>query len=474
MSMPLVPDTIRIQTENRTLAVDQFTVETIHGTDYRVFTHPFPELLESLTLQVRGADSTLGDLHIVVLPTPILTDFKLHLTYPDYMQRQPQTVPVIGRTMIPDGTDVIVEAISSKPLAECSVNPATGDKAPVLTADATIRYSLQKLRDDTLLTFRLTDTDGLHNREPLQVDLGIIKDKPPVIAAVLDGIGAAITPDAVLPMSGEMSDDYGIAAVQVHTDKRQPLPLKYSSGKWQLAETPVPQNFQVAEFHFPFSVSPLHVAAGDKLALHISATDNYHMDDLTGLVGEGTHWTLEIVTPERLKTLLEVRETALRQRFDVVIGEVERTKAMLNTSPDDYLIARMLRDTQKEVYDQRTIAEAFELIRKEMLNNRIFTDDLQQRLTHRIINPLRNIINSDFPELDKRIEMAKDNPPQVQPCREQFDAVITRMQTVRDSMISLESFNEAVELLRSILKQQQQLRNETLQEKNNRLKRLLE
>jgi hypothetical protein len=41
-------------------------------------------------------------------------------------------------------------------------------------------------------------------------------------------------------------------------------------------------------------------------------------------------------------------------------------------------------------------------------------------------------------------------------------------------MVSMESFNEAIDILRAIIKQQQQLRNETLEEKNKRLKNLLE
>ena len=40
-------------------------------------------------------------------------------------------------------------------------------------------------------------------------------------------------------------------------------------------------------------------------------------------------------------------------------------------------------------------------------------------------------------------------------------------------MASMESFNEVIELLRSIIKQQQLLRNETQEERNRRLRDLL-
>jgi cell shape-determining protein MreC len=54
-----------------------------------------------------------------------------------------------------------------------------------------------------------------------------------------------------------------------------------------------------------------------------------------------------------------------------------------------------------------------------------------------------------------------------------FDAALLKMTAIRDKMASMESFNEVIELLRSIIKQQQQLRNETIEERNKRLKDLL-
>jgi len=48
-----------------------------------------------------------------------------------------------------------------------------------------------------------------------------------------------------------------------------------------------------------------------------------------------------------------------------------------------------------------------------------------------------------------------------------------KMIAIRDKMASMESFNEVIELLRSIIKQQQELRNETMEERNKRLRELL-
>ena len=57
---------------------------------------------------------------------------------------------------------------------------------------------------------------------------------------------------------------------------------------------------------------------------------------------------------------------------------------------------------------------------------------------------------------------------------EQIDAILVEMQQVRDKMLELESFNEAVELLREIIAAQQNLTERTKEQRRNRVRSLLE
>jgi hypothetical protein len=121
-----------------------------------------------------------------------------------------------------------------------------------------------------------------------------------------------------------------------------------------------------------------------------------------------------------------------------------------------------------------------------MVNNRIFTEDERRRIEGEIMQPMQELINMDFPDIDRllgglnQLLLIRDeaNRPSAllerQRILEQFDRTILKMMAIRDKMASMESFNEAVELLRAIIKQQQQLKNETLEEKNKRLRDLLD
>ena len=57
--------------------------------------------------------------------------------------------------------------------------------------------------------------------------------------------------------------------------------------------------------------------------------------------------------------------------------------------------------------------------------------------------------------------------------QQQAQAILLAMQKVRDHMIELEDFNEAVELLRNIVETQKQLHEETQKRHNEKIRDLL-
>jgi hypothetical protein len=463
------------------------------------------------------------------------------------MQRPERPIPLAGRTMIPDGTAISITAKSTKPLQHATAiinqveTPLTVNP-PLYSEPIDVILTLPALREDAAIEFRLTDIDSLTNRHPIRVELGIIKDQPPAVTARLEGIGPAITPEAVLPMVGEITDDIGLSmAVSRYTT--EPANSEDAETPRESAEGTVPiTGITARQTLFPleqtFSVSPLSLLPDDKLILRIEASDSFNLDTSTGQTGLGPRWLLEIVTPEKLKSLLETREIALRHRFEVVISEVERTKEILQNfamepmeqqvqeaaaltleykenEPEaeketrqrewdarkqrildtinveqaelgKYHISRMLRDTHKEVYDLSGIVDSFRSIRAEMINNRIFSEDERKRIDQEILQPIQELTTQDFPGIDQLLgvlnqmlsEHKTPNRPlaleERQKILSQFDALILKMLAIRDNMASMESFSEAVELLRAIIKQQQLLRHEAQEQQRQRLRDLLE
>jgi hypothetical protein len=272
----------------------------------------------------------------------------------------------------------------------------------------------------------------------------------------------------------------------------------------------------------------LQIEAMDKFDLDLPQTFQ---------LGLGPVWELEIVTAEKLRLMLEAREISLRQRFEALISEVEVTRRLLDAEnyslmpPDSlvkevnemkisddtleeektqkqieldvkkktlldtiskeqavlgqYNISRALRDTKKEVYEFRTLVDSFRTIRREMVNNKIFNSESESRIDGGIISPIMLLVDHDFPDLDRLISVfdktlaVRDKPLRQDAINkrkivlDQIDSILKKMGNIRDNMVSMESYNEVIDILREILKEQKQIQNETEELRNKQIRELL-
>jgi hypothetical protein len=370
-------------------------------------------------------------------------------------------------------------------------------------------YAIGPLAKDTTLLFNLTDSDGIKSRDPVRLVLVAVPDQPPQVAVQLDGIGTAVTPQARIPVAGRITDDYGVAKVWFEWAVDQQKP-----GERVIADLKErPTDFPLAGV--ALEVRELGVKAGQKLSVSVRAADGCDLGQGPNVAGS-ERWVLDVVTPEQLRTMLESRELVLRQRFDAMIQEMSETRdvlAHLEFAPAKKSAAKAEKAAQgKEPGDeeaadgpdrQRTlrrlrvegavsncrkggpevlgVAESFDDIRRQLINNRIDTEELKNRLQGGIADPLRQIAERMFPELEHGLEellTVLDDPAQAPAARDraqqQAEDIVLAMRKVRERMIELEDFNEAVQVLRELIKRQEQLRNETQQRHKDKVRELLE
>jgi hypothetical protein len=146
----------------------------------------------------------------------------------------------------------------------------------------------------------------------------------------------------------------------------------------------------------------------------------------------------------------------------------------------DVQVTRGLDNGDRSAHETLTVAESFDDIREEMVNNRVDTPELQTRLKDQIADPLRHISREMFPELRARLTQLRrvlDDPAagrmQLKLALDQSDAILVEMKSVLDKMLELETFNEVVDTLRSIISEQEKLNQETLRRQKEELKNKL-
>jgi hypothetical protein len=116
------------------------------------------------------------------------------------------------------------------------------------------------------------------------------------------------------------------------------------------------------------------------------------------------------------------------------------------------------------------------MIHLEFDNNSLLTAELDTRLLSQIAMPLADLAEKDLPALvaKTRVPMTADDTAGRQQLVTQTDLVLTKLRAVLDRMMELETFNEVVDLLRSAISAQEEIRQETRDTEKERARALLE
>jgi hypothetical protein len=365
---------------------------------------------------------------------------------------------------------------------------------------------------------RFEDTDGLAGKRPVRFLIKVRPDRPPTARAVLRGIGDLVTPRAVIPVAIRAADDYAVTELaMVH---------QISSGLDETIEPTPPQRHpirgegaptlparRVEEFEHRFDVQPLGLVPGVTLGLTVEAVDNDtttrpdgddpdDQPDRGPKTGQSTALVVKVVTDEDLRAELLRRETEQRIEFERLVKDqrslgvdaqalragLERSGAEGESS--DRLSAaqwRAISDLEKK---QRLaagrcegIAAQYLRIYREVINNRLEPAGgrLQTRLDRRIIQPLTALAAEAIPPIADRFDAARKTTLTADQRLDQLDAAIAdqqrlleRMNQILASMVKVEGYQEMVNLLREILRTQQDIEERTIRELERKIEQLFD
>ncbi len=470
--------------------------------EYQSFEYLFQNLLSPVKFEVRGGDARVQDLRIRVVESPTIA-ISIGCEYPAYTQLGHRELPATAVTPLPQGSRVTLHAAANKDLVAAEIEQFSPDGtsnvhkvyAPSRNPKA-FDFVLPSLDADTTLRFTLFDTDGVRNRETIQLTLVSVVDAPPAVEVQLTGIGSAITPNARLPLIGPVRDDYGVdkAWIAYTIDDGKPAQFTLPSPPRSSVELPVDTAFEV---------SNLELKPEQKLLVGVEAFDNRKLPpSYESNVGHGQRWLLDIVTPEQLRASLESRELNVRQRFESIIAELVESRDALkrldaigsdskNVDPKDpefaakleqsrLHVVRARQNSEKDGQETRGVATAFDAIYQELANNRIDTEELKIRLKHQIAEPLFRLCDGRFPVLTQRVRdldagLAGPQAASLQKAAvAEADAVVVELQRVRDKMLELETFNEAIDLLRAILAAEKEVGEGIKKQRSDKVRKLLE
>lgn len=279
-----------------------------------------------------------------------------------------------------------------------------------------------------------------------------------------------------------------------------------------------------------FDVLPLDLSPRQRLTVTVVATDNCEIPAIGPQTQRGQKFVFQIVSNEDLLSTLYARELNLRKRFEQILTELKSTRddlvdqqplaaklqsaasrgaesrpAEANSSTGNGSAAppdtdgsgasgveaasaklagradRALSQVRKSQEETLAVAYAFREIRDELINNGVDTPQQLERLDLRILRPLERALEQQFAAIDQALglyrlalQQQQSAGPPLETATSDLQQLIQSLEQILLEMRKLETFHEALELLKSIIGDQDELSEQTRRLRKERALKALE
>ncbi len=481
--------------------------ESLEKSTERRFQTTFMNVIEEFEFRARSKRVTTPWYAVRLVDRPAVEQLYLELTPPKYAgQTLEQLPPGKGPYYVLKGSSLRVQGTANKALSDATLSIGkhrysmdVSDGAEfhsLLTGEQLVAgvYRIELTDTEQILLPGRDESGPLKSKQPTSFTLKIRKDREPQVRAKLNGISTMVVRRARIPFDCRVNDDYAVSDVRLsHKWRAEDDDKEPRTGVDGLEQLQNLLNRSSVSFQHAFELSPLRIPAGSQFSFVIEADDN---DNISGpKTGRSTSFLLRVVGEDELRTDLLRREKEQRQEFERylkqqedILTDCDATRADIRGNATlDANQRGLLAKTQKRQKLLGTnlagIAQRFENIVLEILNNKLEAEDgdLLRRLRGKIIDPIWSLVDERIPSAAKHLDQAwrqssdpaKRNQSLTSAIDKQREITATMREILRH-MVKAEGFQEAVNLLFEIQREQKKVLDETDKKKQDRIREILQ
>ena len=495
-----------------TLEIDNPSGQAIHmmkptgkleGREHSFVIH---NISSELSLRARGGDDITPTVKVRLVEPPAILDLTMMAVLPDYTGMDKLPLDGAGPHSVLSGSRIEGAIQVNKPLSKCQLVSETSE-TDLVQSDQSDVYALNLPSAGAELVggqyeFKLVDETGLASTRPTRMVINIVEDGPPKILASLLGISGMVVPQARVPVSYNARDDYGLSKLEFATswkaqdateDEIQKRDLSIQSFGTQPDQI-VRQQQDVGVLE----LEPLNVSVGSSFRLLVRATDTSPGGNG---ISDSAEFLLRVVSAEELRADLLRREIEQRKAFQraydaqlEVMGELQALAAAEKLSlPQEKFEAQqqeriiaLARDQKLIGTNVAMIADRFEEYLVETQNNRLDEDQnivglksFAERFDKNIIGPIRfldgQLIASASRNIDNCRRLLGDRSglsDATGKTTEIHQQILEEMKKIMADMEDSETFQEAVNKLLEINRDESQIKAEIQKRRTQRVEDL--
>ncbi|MBX2955870.1 MAG: hypothetical protein KF846_06920 [Cyclobacteriaceae bacterium] len=392
------------------------------------FQYTFEKLQEGKSIQFEAAGFYSSPFEISLANRPELTQLKLQLEYPRYLQRKGEQLVNAGNLEVPEGT-----------VATWEIQTANALKASILFASTGLPDGLQS-SDNQVFNFKkgLHDPDQYEvflenehsrNKEKISYRIDVIKDQYPQLQ--VNNFRDSILYQRIV-LGGIVSDDYGLSKLMLQFHVKNPQQQKVDQ---RSVNIPIGVNQSQQSFFYNWTLDSLKLKPGESLEYFLQVWDN---DDVNGHKStRSSVYTLFVPDKDQLVTEISSAQSKTEQKIEQSYSKAQELQKQIDDAQQklkgkqslDWQDKKKLEDIleQKknlekmlnELKDQNKLLEqkkeAFteqdERIREKAEQIQKLMDELLDEETRKLLQELEKLLkeNTDVNQLQRIMDKLNKN-----------------------------------------------------------------
>ena len=445
-----------------------------HSSSYRVV---LEKVSRPLQYYISVKEVVSAQYQLTISDEPVVTRFQYRLNYPAYTQLQPQTLPAnTGDIQTLFGTEVVFTGEGNKPLEKASLTfEESGDVQLEIMEHTEQQSGIQPTEDGQMQEtppmsrimqgafiaqqsenyhIRITDVDGLTNRDPVNYTLTVFEDAVPDVSIVAPARDTVLDNMMLVELKVEATDDYGVQELQlvyrveVEVAEEVNVPLK----RWNVEGADVRRSVFLT---YTWDVDLIGIFPGETLAYYVQALDN---DNVSGPnIGKSHTYTLRFPSLSEMYDAVaaeqEVEQRGLDELFDEQADTTGLVDNLLDTmkrlsrknqqlSRNDENLMEQVLENQKQIEQtaQQLVEDMKETV-KQMEQNQLFDAETIAKYQE-LQNLMERALSEEHKEILRKLSEAL--------AKQQMDEQQASMQ---DANLSQEQFLQQLERAKALYEQ---------------------
>ncbi len=280
------------------------------------FAYKFANVQKSQNFHFEAAGVSSQEFELQMIPKPALQNFTLHLSYPAYTQKQPETLSNIGDFSVPEGT-VAKWVFKTKNVGSMFFVADSLSKPLDREGNGIFSKSCRLMRSFSYGIF--TSNEFVKNSDTIFYTVSVIPDLSPLIA--VSEVRDSMLNDKVL-FRGQIKDDYGFSKLVFSFSKTNSSDNSRKISK--LYEIPLPKGINSYDFYYSLNLKDLEISAGDEIEYYFEVWDN---DGVHGPKSAKSQiFKIEVPTEQEIQNQIDKNISDIERDNGQSISEIQKTQ----------------------------------------------------------------------------------------------------------------------------------------------------